>query len=227
MRSFRSKPVGWRGESHRHSLAARGYCALKGFTKEQEGRIQKVFDENPRLKFKRDKSVKNILSQELTSGEVKKIIEEENPYGVVDIDPKAKAAPDIILTDTAFEDNERLKSVLAHELTHSSEHAKNPKLFSVGANMADSAREEGLDVTSDWINPTEYHAYTQVRDNPSRLKDYKRINAIAKGKSGEKGRKYTDETIEKAGFFRGVTGKYNEELRKSPNLSELKDVWQE
>lgn len=29
MRSFRSKPVGWRGESYRHSLAARGYRAVK------------------------------------------------------------------------------------------------------------------------------------------------------------------------------------------------------
>lgn len=29
MRSFREKPVGWRGESYRHSLAARGYTAKK------------------------------------------------------------------------------------------------------------------------------------------------------------------------------------------------------
>ena len=29
MKSFRSKPVGWRGESYRHSLAARGYSASK------------------------------------------------------------------------------------------------------------------------------------------------------------------------------------------------------
>lgn len=29
MRSFRSKPVGWRGESYRHSLAARGYYTRK------------------------------------------------------------------------------------------------------------------------------------------------------------------------------------------------------
>ena len=29
MRSFRAKPVGWRGESYRHALAARGYAAKK------------------------------------------------------------------------------------------------------------------------------------------------------------------------------------------------------
>jgi len=42
MRSFRSKPVGWRGESYRHSLAARGYHAkkLKGFEQAQLRRIR-------------------------------------------------------------------------------------------------------------------------------------------------------------------------------------------
>jgi len=48
------RPVGWRGESHRHYLASKGiktgrYMAYKGFNKSQKERIKKIVESDPVL----------------------------------------------------------------------------------------------------------------------------------------------------------------------------------
>jgi len=67
VRNFRSRPVGWRGESHRHYLAGKGistkrYSAYKGFSKSEVADLENFFGKNPRLKLKRDKGVRHIIN---------------------------------------------------------------------------------------------------------------------------------------------------------------------
>lgn len=67
MRSFRSKPVGWRNESYRHSLAARGYTAkkLKGYEQAQLRRIRGEIKEDDFDELLKGKEVKK--QQKFTS----------------------------------------------------------------------------------------------------------------------------------------------------------------
>jgi len=58
------KPIGWRYDSYRHSLAARGfrsYSAIMGFMPEEKKKIQSVLNKDPRLKMVVEKSVVNII----------------------------------------------------------------------------------------------------------------------------------------------------------------------
>jgi len=175
------------------------YFAYKGFTPDEVQLVERIFEENPRMKFKRDRSVKNI---EKTSS-----FETESALASTDTGVKKK--PIITLSDDAFKDEGTLKKALAHELVHSSESVKNPELFEVVADVPALVEKEGFSRTSEFAAPDEYHAYTQT--DPERRKQYAKI---------------FNKQTPKSKFVRGTILKYNEELQKSPNLRDLPEVWE-
>lgn len=82
MRSFRSKPVGWRGESYRHSLAARGLAA-RGYSESKRSQFSGIMrkdslfcDIHFRSKENRENALKEYIKR-LDEKEVKDEFEEK------------------------------------------------------------------------------------------------------------------------------------------------------
>jgi len=243
MKGFRYKPVGWKGESHRHYLAAKGiktkYFAYRGTYPEDEERMERIFGADPRLKLKRDKSVIDI---QVFGEDYVKDVDGMNPQGIGSSKMGGFAAltkktgeaviniPEDILDDG---DDEELKTVLKHELTHTAEFAKNKEAFIEASGVPERATEQGIPIGY-FGSPAEYHAYTQT--DKKKRSQYRKI---MQGKHGNAefivgdfmnispemlyyDGQSTEDTV---GLVDAETQKFNKALRNSPNLRELPDMW--
>ena len=90
MRSFRSKPVGWRGESYRHYLAAKGIKTyFYGRSHGKPSPFRDIYGENPKKNEKFDPEIEQLtkmLLKENPDEEVAKmrLVDEEKRKKVVD-----------------------------------------------------------------------------------------------------------------------------------------------
>ena len=155
-------------------IRRKNYGSYVGFTPKEEAKLEKVFNENPRLKFIRDRVVTNIYP--LAPGDTKGIYLEKSRH------PKEDYPHHSILIDV---NQPSLKNTLRHELRHGAHYTKDPKGYFKHSKIDDVHRAKnisshGLDFTQmkkgvDYFtNPREY--ISRMQEDKSHKKEY--INTL-------------------------------------------------
>lgn len=230
---MRLRPVGWRYDSVRHSLAAKGirsYGAYIGFLPEDERRIKHIVNNNPRLKEVIRKSVKNIVAQrerdmlgssaEWSGGNIN--INVDSMHG-------DWARP-------AWDDDKLLR-IMKHETMHAAHGRKAPELvqgrflhplnndFVGGGYVLASSQysepnmleNQGFSIDINTLMPTEHLAYGSVGNRKDREEEW----FLQKVKEDE-----PDTQPEVLAVVREDIENLKSGLEVAPRLRTFEDVWE-
>ena len=246
--NFRSRPVGWRGESYRHYLASKGiatrkYNAYKGFSRSEVADLENFFESHPRLKLKRDKGVSLIvksddpevvrkgdhIGHEFHAGEFSR-----SSIGFGD-GKRFDNIPVLTISDVSD------KGTLVHELEHATQSRKIPEASLARLERTQQFRkviasevgdgEEITNMLSDVATGDELVAHEReerfIREHPEFPNTYG--VPIARVVNDIKSSSETDDLTESAKFLvaEGEVDKQriHEQLRSSPTLKSFDNEW--
>jgi len=226
------KPIGWRYDSYRHALAARGlltrkYSAYIRLTHDQKMEMEKIFSANPRLKLIRDKAVRNIVRKPAEWG------------FSFEPDTSDILTPD---TDEKFAGGSNwgaLKASLAHELTHAAQNERISGGLSPWIEMTDELARNSedlrekpyMDAPVEEYRGVYYHSPFELDSQKEQLKILSELpdDQYVWGQKGVDVRNTLKSKVY-AGVrtlpeFKAAQELFHEQVRRGPNLRAGEDKW--